>query len=59
MEPDIAFIDAATGWASIAISLKRIADCMERQEVRASGLSSGLQSYAGLPSDRHAAEGLR
>lgn len=34
MEPDIAFIDASAGWASIAISLKRIADCMERQEAR-------------------------
>jgi hypothetical protein len=30
MEPNIAPIDAAAGWASIAISLKRIADCLER-----------------------------
>jgi hypothetical protein len=30
MEPDISFIDTAAGWASIAISLKRIADSLER-----------------------------
>jgi hypothetical protein len=30
MEPDICFIDTAAGWASIAISLKRIADSLER-----------------------------
>lgn len=29
MEPDIAAIDAAAGWASIAISLKRIADALD------------------------------
>lgn len=29
MEPDIAMVDAAAGWASIAISLKRIADAQE------------------------------
>jgi len=28
MEPDITFVDSAAGWASIAISLKRIADAM-------------------------------
>lgn len=35
MEPDIAMIDAAAGWASIAISLKRIADVMEWARARA------------------------
>jgi hypothetical protein len=30
MEPDIAAIDATAGWASIAISLKRIADALDR-----------------------------
>lgn len=30
MEPDIAHIDASAGWASIAVSLKRIADSLER-----------------------------
>lgn len=29
MEPEISAIDASTGYASIAISLKRIADAME------------------------------
>lgn len=33
MEPDIAMIDAAAGWASIAVSLKRIADTLERLEI--------------------------
>lgn len=28
MEPDIAAIDAAAGWASCSVSLKRIADTM-------------------------------
>lgn len=31
MEPDLAAIDTAAGWASIAISLKRIADALEEQ----------------------------
>lgn len=31
LEPDIAMIDESAGWASIAISLKRIADALERQ----------------------------
>ena len=30
IEPDIAIIDAGAGWASIAISLRRIADSQER-----------------------------
>ena len=30
LEPDIAMIDAAAGWASVAISLKRIADTLEK-----------------------------
>lgn len=30
MEKDIAAIDASAGWASIAISLKRIADALEK-----------------------------
>lgn len=34
LEPDITAIDAAGGWASIAISLKRIADAIERIEAR-------------------------
>jgi hypothetical protein len=34
LEPDIMPIDAAGGWASIAISLKRIADAMERFEAK-------------------------
>jgi hypothetical protein len=29
MEPDISHIDASAGWASVAISLKRIADSLE------------------------------
>lgn len=29
LEPDIHMIDAGAGWASIAISLKRIADSLE------------------------------
>ena len=32
LEPDIAMIDTGAGFASIAISLKRIADTMERLE---------------------------
>ncbi len=32
LEPDIAAIDAAAGWASIAISLKRIAAALESIE---------------------------
>lgn len=30
LEPDIAMIDAGAGWASCAISLKRIADASEK-----------------------------
>lgn len=30
LEPDITMIDAGAGWASIAISLKRIADILEK-----------------------------
>jgi hypothetical protein len=30
IEPDIAMIDASAGWASIAISLRRIADSQEK-----------------------------
>lgn len=30
LEPDIAAIDDSAGWASIAISLKRIADALDR-----------------------------
>jgi hypothetical protein len=30
LEPEIAPIDSAAGWASIAVSLKRIADSLER-----------------------------
>ena len=30
LEPDIAHIDASAGWASIAISLKRLADTQEQ-----------------------------
>ena len=29
LEPDIAMIDTGAGWASIAISLRRIADALE------------------------------
>jgi len=29
MEPDISFIDTAAGWASCAVSLKRIADTLD------------------------------
>ncbi len=34
LEPDIMPIDAAGGWASVAISLKRIADLLERIEAK-------------------------
>lgn len=34
LEPDIAMIDTAAGMASIAISLKRIADALEAMEER-------------------------
>lgn len=34
MEHDIGFIDASAGWASIAISLKRIADVLQRWDER-------------------------
>lgn len=30
MEPDICAVDAAAGWASIAISLKRLADSQDK-----------------------------
>lgn len=40
LEPDIAMIDAGAGWASIAISLKRIADILEKWH------------RSGLPGDR-------
>lgn len=33
LEPDIHFIDAAAGWASVAVSAKRIADSLERLAV--------------------------
>ncbi len=29
MEPDLYFIDSCAGWASIAVSLRRIADSLE------------------------------
>jgi hypothetical protein len=32
LEPDLAMIDAGAGWASIAVSLKRIADSLEKIE---------------------------
>ncbi len=34
LEPNIAAIDASAAYASIAISLKRIADTLERKEAR-------------------------
>lgn len=33
IEPDIAMIDAGAGWASIAVSLKRIADALVKVEI--------------------------
>jgi len=47
LEPDIAMIDAGAGFASIAISLKRIADVLERREfanVRGEDLAAILRS---------------
>ncbi len=54
LEPDITMIDSGAGWASIAISLKRIADALERlvpQDRTATATELGLDPTTGRPPD--------
>lgn len=45
LEPDIAFIDASAFYASAAISLKRIADNLDRYETRVTASLAEYKEY--------------